>query len=120
MLKVFGHISPDTDAVGSAILWAWYLNTHTTEKASPFVLGALNKETSFVLNKWSISEPALLESIKAEESVVIVDTNNPQELFPNILDTNIIQIIDHHRLAGGLSTKGPLEIYIKPYASTAT
>lgn len=120
MLKVFGHISPDTDATGSAILWAWYLNTHTTEKAAPFVLGTLNKETSFVLKKWNISEPLLLESIKSDDDVVIVDTNNPQELFSNILDTNITQIIDHHRLAGGLSTRRPLEMYIKPYASTAT
>ena len=120
MIKVFGHISPDTDATGSAILWAWYLNTQGTDKATPFVLGTLNKETIFVLDKWNIPEPSLLESIKAGDDVVIVDTNNPQELFPNILDANIIQIIDHHRLAGGLSTKGPVEIHLKPFASTAS
>lgn len=51
MIKVFGHISPDTDATISAILWAWYLNTHTSQKATPFVLGSLNKETQFVLQK---------------------------------------------------------------------
>jgi len=120
MIKVFGHISPDTDAVGSAILWAWYLNTEMSEKAIPFVLGTLNKETAFVLKRWNIPEPILLESIKTDDNVVIVDTNNPQELFPNILDTNIIQIIDHHRLSGGLSTKSPLEMHLKPFASTAS
>jgi len=120
MVKVFGHISPDTDATGSAILWAWYLNAHTTFDAVPYVLGSLNKETAFVLNRWEIHEPALLEAVSPKEDVVIVDTNNPQELFSNILETNILQIIDHHRLVGGLSTSGPIEVTLKPYASTAT
>lgn len=120
MLKVFGHLAPDTDTTGSAVLWAWYLNTHTSHKATAFVLGNLNKETSFVLERWGIPEPEVLESILEGEEVVIVDTNNPQELLPNISEANIINIIDHHKLAGGLSTKGPLEMNLKPFASTAT
>ena len=120
MVKVFGHISPDTDTTCCAILWSWYLNTHTTVKATAHVLGSLNKETSFVLKHWGVAEPALLESITAGEDVIIVDTNNPQELFPNISDANIIQVIDHHRLSGGLMTKGPLDMTIRPLASTAT
>lgn len=119
MLKVFGHLSPDTDATGSAILWAWYLNSYTSHKASPYVLGELNKETTFVLERWGVPEPELLESIDDGEEVVIVDTNNPQELFPNILDANVVNIIDHHKLSG-LITKGPLEITLRPYAATAT
>lgn len=120
MLKVFGHISPDTDTTCSAILWAWYLNTHTSQKAAPFVLGKLNKETSFVLERWGVSEPELLESVSEKDEVVIVDTNNPQELFPNISDATITNIIDHHKLIGGISTKGPLEMTLKPFAATAT
>jgi len=113
-------MSPDTDTTGSAILWAWYLNTHTSKKASPFVLGKLNKETNFVLERWGVPEPELLESVREGEEVVIVDTNNPQELFPNISDAKIISIIDHHKLTGGLSTKEPIEMTMKPFASTAT
>ncbi len=120
MIKVFGHISPDTDCTGSAILWAWYLNTHTSNEAKAFVLGPLNKETLFVLKKWNIPEPELLESIKPEDEVVIVDTNSTQELFSNINDSKIIQVIDHHRLAGDLKTDGPIEMTLRPFASTAT
>ncbi len=120
MIKVFGHISPDTDATVSAVIWAWYLNTHTSHKAEAFVLGSLNKETAFVLKRWNVTEPALLEGLTAEDSVVIVDTNNPQELPQNVLDTNIVQIIDHHMLAGGLSTRKPIDVTIKTVASTAT
>ncbi len=120
MIKVFGHFSPDTDTTGCAILWSWYLNNHSTHKATPYVLGDLNKETSFVLNKWGIPSPELLESIREGDDVIIVDTNNPQELFQNINSVNIIQIIDHHKLVGGLTTNSPIDITIKPVASTAT
>jgi manganese-dependent inorganic pyrophosphatase len=119
-VKVFGHFSPDTDATGSAILYAWYLNTHTGIKATPYVLGQLNKETQFVLSKWGIAEPELLSEIAEGDSVVIVDTNNPQELFPNICEANILKIIDHHKLVGGLSTNTPIEMTLRTYASTAT
>lgn len=120
MIKVFGHISPDTDATVSAILWAWYLNNHTTHEATPYVLGSLNKETQFVLGKWKTEEPELLESIAAGDTVTIVDTNNPQELFANIGEAEVMQIIDHHMLTGGISTRKPIDVTIKPLASTAT
>lgn len=120
MIKVFGHQSPDTDATGSAIIWAWYLSEKTGQQATPYVLGELNKETQFILSRWSVETPALLEEIAAEDEVVIVDTNNPQELFENINEANILEIIDHHKLTGGLETSGPATVTMRPLASTAS
>jgi len=120
MTKVFGHKSPDTDATCSALIWAWYLNEHTSMDATPRVLGALNTETQFVLAKWNTKVPELLETIAEGEDVVIVDTNNPQELPEGINDANIIQIIDHHKLVGGIETAGPVDITMRAVACTAT
>lgn len=120
MIKVFGHLSPDTDATGSAIIWAWYLNQHTAHDATAFVLGELNTETSFVLNRFNLPTPPLLPTLAAGESVAIVDTNNPQELPEGIHDAAIMQIIDHHKLVGGLQTEVPIEITTRPLAATAT
>lgn len=120
MIKVFGHIAPDTDATGSAILMAWYLNNFTSQKAEAFVLGTLNKETQFMLNHWSVKEPNFLEKIEKGDQVVIVDTNNPQELFPNINEAEILHIVDHHKLIGGLMTNTPVNVFMKPLASTAS
>lgn len=113
-------MSPDTDATVCAILWAWYLNTHTSHKAEPFVLGSLNKETQFVLSRWNTPEPALLETLNADDTVVIVDTNNPEELPANLSDAKIMQIIDHHRLVGGIKTDYPFDITVRTLASTAS
>lgn len=120
MIKVFGHYSPDTDTTGCAVIWAWYLNNHASHKATPYVLGSLNKETQFVLSKWDVPTPEILESISAGDEVVVVDTNNPQEVFSNISEAEIIQIIDHHKLVGGLSTISPADVTIRRVASTAT
>jgi manganese-dependent inorganic pyrophosphatase len=120
MVKVFGHISPDTDATTAAIVYAWYLNEHTAHDATPYVLGDLNSETSFVLQRFGFTVPELLPELTAGESVVVVDTNNPQELPANINEMNIVALIDHHKLVGGLTTETPTEITIKPLACTAT
>ncbi len=120
MIKIFGHQAPDTDATASALIWAWYLNEIKQKPATAYVLGEPNTEAAFVLKRWGFGMPEILTGIEADEKVVIVDTNNPAELFPNISDADIRQVIDHHALAGGLTTKGPINITIRPVASTAT
>ena len=94
-VKIFGHRSPDTDATASALVWAWYLNRKGTD-AKAYVLGTPNTETLFVLKYWDFEVPDLLKAVTAEDKVIIVDTNNPDELFDNINETQIIQIIDHY------------------------
>jgi len=120
IIKVFGHRSPDTDATGSAIVWAWFLNEYRKQAAQAYVLGPINKETDFVLETWGVDVPPILEEISEEDLVAITDTNNLDELFSNINDTHILSIIDHHKLSGNLKTSHPPEIVIQPYASTMT
>ncbi len=120
MVKVFGHLSPDTDATCSAITWAWYLNECRKHESTPYVLGELNSETSFVLKRFGFAVPELLPELVSGEDVVVVDTNNPQELPANINEVNILQLIDHHKLVGGLTTETPTDITIRPLACTAT
>lgn len=117
---VFGHTSPDTDSTGSPIIWAWYLNEIKGVDAKPVLLGQPNTEAAFVLKRWGFEMPEIIEDVEADQPVVIVDTNNPAELPPSINSADIVSIIDHHRLVGGLETRGPLEIRIEPLACTAT
>jgi manganese-dependent inorganic pyrophosphatase len=120
MIKVFGHLGPDTDATCSALIWEWYLRDVQGKKAQAFVLEAPNTEAVFVLKRWGIDMPATLGTLTAEDEVVIVDTNNPAELPDNINDANIAEVIDHHPLVGGLKTKGSIKITMRPVAATAT
>ncbi|WP_102107314.1 manganese-dependent inorganic pyrophosphatase [Oceaniglobus roseus] len=117
---VFGHKSPDTDSTGSPIIWAWYLSEVVGQSAEPRLLGEPNTEAAFVLERWKLEKPKMLETLTKDTEVVIVDTNNPAELPDNINEADIAGIIDHHKLVGGLETKGPIEITVRPLACTAT
>lgn len=117
---VFGHKSPDTDSTGSPILWSWYLNEVKGEKSEPVLLGEPNTEAAFMLQHWDLPKPRIIEDLAEGTPVVIVDTNNPAELPATINDADIRAIIDHHKLVGGLETKGPIDITVRPLACTAT
>lgn len=119
-IKVFGHKSPDTDSTGSPIIWAWYLTDVKGTPATPLLLGEPNTEAAFVLRHWGLTKPAIVTDVAAGDKVVIVDTNNPAELPASIGDAEITGIIDHHMLVGGLKTKSPIDITIRPLACTAT
>ncbi len=117
---VFGHKSPDTDSTGSPILWAWYLNTVLGHSAEPALLGEPNTEAAFMLSHWNLPKPQIIGDVADDQAVIIVDTNNPAELPDNINNADIQAIIDHHKLVGGLETKGPIDITVRPLACTAT
>ncbi|SLN49331.1 Manganese-dependent inorganic pyrophosphatase [Roseovarius gaetbuli] len=117
---VFGHKSPDTDSTGSPIIWAWYLNDVKGIPAAPALLGEPNTEALFMLERWNLDKPQIIDGVAADAPVVIVDTNNPAELPADINAADIRGIIDHHKLVGGLETKGPIDIRIEPLACTAT
>ena len=120
MIKVFGHFSPDTDSTGSPLIWAWYLTHIRNTPAEAVLLGDPNTEAKFALKHWGFDQPEILQDLNAGTPVIIVDTNNPDELPKGINEADIQGIIDHHKLVGGLETKGPIDITIRPLACTAT
>ena len=117
---VFGHKSPDTDATLSAIIWAWYLTNLQGVDAKAVLLGEPNTEAAFVLRHWGFAKPEIIADVSATDHVVIVDTNNPAELPPSINEATIMAIIDHHMLVGGLKSKTPINVVLRPLACTAT
>jgi manganese-dependent inorganic pyrophosphatase len=117
---VFGHKAPDTDATCSALVWAWYLSEVKATPAEAVVLGPPNTEAAFVLGHWGFAAPRRIDDVEPGQKVVIVDTNNPAELPASINEAEVTAIIDHHLLAGGIRTKRPIEITVRPLACTAT
>lgn len=118
-VKVFGHIPPDTDSTCSAIVYAWYLSTFKSMDAQPTVGAEPNREAKFVLEHFGFKIPEPIGDLLEGQKVVIVDTNNPEELPKDIDKCEILEIVDHHKLAG-LKTPTPLNITIRTYASVPT
>ena len=53
------------------------------------------------------------------QQVILVDHNERSQAVEGIEETQILEIIDHHRL-GGLTTGAPIYIRQEPVGSTAT
>ncbi len=114
---VFGHKSPDTDTVVSAIAVA-DLKSKTGVAATPVALGNLNPETEFVLNKFGLAAPAVVESV-AGKQVIVVDTSDLTQLPDDIAEAEVLGVVDHHKL-GSLTTPSPLEMWVWPVGCTGT
>ncbi len=64
-VMIFGHKIPDTDSVCASISLS-YLKNKLGVKATPRVLGSINKETKFVLDYFNVEEPAFLNDVKVQ------------------------------------------------------
>ena len=64
-IYIFGHQSPDTDAVTSAISLS-HLKNKLGMDTEPRVLGHINKETKYVLDKFGVKEPKYLNDVKLQ------------------------------------------------------
>ena len=120
MITVLAHKSPDTDATGSPIIWAWYLNEIRKTPARAILQGKPNTEAAWMLTRWGRDMPEIVTELAAGTQTVICDTNNPAELPEGINETEVLEIIDHHMLVGGIKTRTPINITIRPLACTAT
>lgn len=57
---VIGHVNPDTDSIAAAIGYAWLLHERDDLDAVPARAGAMNLQTSWVLNRLGLEAPRLL------------------------------------------------------------
>ena len=116
---VYGHINPDTDAICSSIILAYYLNqTDKSKIAIPGRLGEINKETKFVLEKFEQEIPELIKDPTDADEVILVDHNNPSQSI-DFNKANIVGLIDHHAITG-FYTNEPINIISKPIGCTCT
>lgn len=115
---IFGHKSPDTDTICSAIAYA-YLKKEKGDQVEAVRLGEINKETEFVLNYFKQEIPRYLEKIENDTKVILVDHNEFQQSADNIENAQILEVIDHHRIAN-FETKDPLYFRAEAVGCTAT
>lgn len=114
---IVGHKQPDTDTIVSAIAYS-RLQEASGRDAVAVRAGDLNPETEFVLEKFDVDEPELLEDASGK-SVIMVDHNVYSQAVEGMEDAKVRQVIDHHRL-GDIETSEPIYVRIEPVGSTAT
>ncbi|MDC3416249.1 manganese-dependent inorganic pyrophosphatase [Aquibacillus salsiterrae] len=116
---IFGHKNPDTDTICSALAYA-HLKSKLGEDVEAVRLGEVNGETEYALQQFNVEAPRLIEKAKSEaDKVILVDHNERQQSVSDINEVQVIEVIDHHRIAN-FETSDPLYYRAEPVGCTAT
>jgi len=119
-IYVFGHKSPDTDSVCSAISLA-YLKNQKGINCVPKVIGPVNRETKFVLEYFGVDTPSYLNDTKVQ----IKDTKFVKKAYVNEnasidnafncmkkFDLTAIPLVDDNKVLTGYVTLKNLAKYL--------
>lgn len=115
---ILSHKNPDTDSIAASLVAEEYFKSASKTDAKAYRIGELNNETKFVLSRFKIDAPPLINSVAQDASVVLVDHNSPLQAFDNLKPSQVEAIIDHHMLT--LQTDKPIFCLIEPLGSTST
>lgn len=117
-MLVFGHKSPDTDTICSAIVMSDF-QKKLGKGAKAVRLGELNKETKFALNYFGFEAPELISSVEEGQEVILVDHNEFSQSVDGIDKAKIKMVVDHHRICD-FNTAEPLYYRAEPVGCTNT
>lgn len=114
---VLGHMNPDTDSIVSAITAADLYSKRGFD-VTPAAQGAPTPETEFVLKKFGLSAPQIVNDVAGKE-VYLVDFSDLAQAPQGMDSATVLGIADHHKL-GDVTTTMPLEAWIWPVGCTCT
>lgn len=117
-IYIIGHKSPDLDSVAAAISYAHLKNRlENTDIYSPAVTENVNQATKFVLEKFALPVPEILEDASGKK-IILVDHNEASQTVNGIDQAEIIEILDHHKL--NFQYDKPIAVNIKPWGSSCS
>src|SRR5258708_867566 len=126
-MRIFitGHISPDLDAIASAVEYAEFLkksNSYEGAEIIPVRPGEPNKETEYVFKKFGLEMSKSLDDFKIEhdDKFILVYHNEESQRHPHpkVTHDQIIEIVDHHKINVNFAV--PVKINVQPVGSTST
>ena len=110
---VVGHKNPDTDSICSAIAYAHLKKEITGEEYVPRRAGLINEETAYVLQRFGVDAPPLLQNVKLQVKDIDIhkiDGVDPQmsikDTWQKMKENNIktIPVLKDEELVGVIST----------------
>jgi len=118
-ILIFGHQSPDTDAITSAITFS-HLQNALGKDTEAVALGKTTDETQFALDYFDVKAPRIITTAAEEtQEVMLVDHNEAQQSVPDIDKVKVLAVVDHHRIAN-FQTANPLYYRAEPVGCTNT
>ena len=92
---VYGHKTPDVDAVSSALAYAKLMRT-LGYNCKAKVPNSMNKETEYIAREFGFALPEIKPSVDPQTRLIITDHNEYIQSVDGVKDAIILQKIDHH------------------------
>jgi manganese-dependent inorganic pyrophosphatase len=117
MMYIVGHKNPDSDSVCSAIAIA-DLKRQLGERCEARIAGDINEESRFILERFGVKVPEILDSAEGED-IILVDHSDLSQAVDGMGKARVVGIVDHHKL-GDVETSVPVEVLIRPVGCCCT
>lgn len=117
-IYVISHKSPDLDATIGAISYANLKNE--LDKDNKYIAvsaGKLNKETEYIIKKFNLPKPEIIENI-AEKNIILIDHNESSQIQDGWEKANILEVLDHHKI--DFKFNSPIQFETKPWGSSCS
>ena len=92
---VYGHKTPDVDAVTSALSYAKLMNV-LGYNCKAKVSGAMNRETEYIAKHFGFALPELKTSVVPQTRLILTDHTDYAQCVDGAREAIILQKIDHH------------------------
>lgn len=114
---VYGHKTPDTDAVCSSLAYA-ALMRELGYNCEAFVSSKTNNETNYVSSYFGFDLPEIKSSVTAGTRLIVTDHEEYSQSVAGAREGIVLQVIDHHQ-AGDMVGAGTY-VYRKEVGSTCS
>ena len=115
---VYGHKTPDADAVCSALAYA-QLMRELGYNCVAKICGTTNRETQYICGLFGFEAPAGQASVARGTRIIATDHEEYSQSVDGARESRILQIIDHHQ-EGDMAASGTLFIRRETVGSTCT
>lgn len=118
MIKILSYNMPDMDGVSCMFAYSEFLNK-IGEKCEYIIDGKTKKEVNIVTNMYKIKLKSS-NILSDDDKIILVDTNEPEELTRKINLKNIVEIIDHHHISKEIKKMQNVKVQIEKVGAAAT
>ncbi len=127
-IYITGHKNPDSDSICAALAYAEYKNTNGEVNAIPVRLGAINRETKFILDYFGVDAPILIETVRLSvedlnfDKIAPVSSEVSMRMALELMkknNVNSLPVVDENEQLIGIATISDIvESYLEAWDNT--
>ncbi len=96
-ILITSYVNPDIDGVAGAVAYCEFLNK-VGKSAVVSIIGEPHDEAKYILDRFNIKYPALIDNADNFDEVILVDASDLNSIEGKINPEKVIEVIDHRKV----------------------